>query len=188
MHYLIRATAIGAIVAAAPAVAAADDAPARHELQIIPTAATAAIVPGSPGRRAIELPDLTYTFQLRHRCRDPFEPSSLSLTVLDSHRFFDPAATDGRISVHRSTLRLGRGQIAPVAVEGFCSAGERGVAGDERPLTVASALTAAASLRCANGESQEVVYTTAPLDVVLVCERPSLPEERAAAASEDDSE
>ena len=185
MHQSIRIAATGAILATAPAAAAADDAPARHELQIIPTAATAAILPGSPGRRAVELPDLSYAFQLRHDCRAPFEPLSLSLTVLDSHRFFDPAAAGGGHSVLRSSLRLGRGQIAPVAVEGFCSVDGQSVAGAERPLTVASVLTAAASLRCASGESQEVVYTTAPLDVVLVCERPPPPDDGAAATDDD---
>ncbi|MDX1482678.1 MAG: hypothetical protein R3315_13425, partial [Woeseiaceae bacterium] len=54
----------------------------------------------------------------------------------------------------------------------FCVADDQPAAGEDRPQTVASVLTAAASLRCASDDSEAIVYTSAPLDVVLLCQRP----------------
>ncbi|MDX1480773.1 MAG: hypothetical protein R3315_03800, partial [Woeseiaceae bacterium] len=151
----VRITGLGIVLALCTA--SADD---RHELSIVPTAATAAVQPGQAGRRTIELPDLSYSFQLRPRCRPPYEPQSLSLTVADSHRFFRPVVTSDTAPVVRTTLPVSSGQIAPIAIEGFCVADDQPAASEDRPQTVASVLTAAASLRCASDDSEAIVYTS----------------------------
>ena len=146
----------------------------EHSLEIVATAAKATISEDDGGRRPIRLPTVRYSFQLLHRCARSYTPSSLILTVADSRRSFsaeDLAASDG---VLRTYLDVPAEQIAPAIVNGFCSTGSDPIAGgSDRPvLTLASMMSATASLRCGNEADQRITYSAAPLDVVLVCDRP----------------
>jgi hypothetical protein len=151
---------------------------AAHELEIVATAGKATITASGDGRRVIRLPSISYSFQLLHDCGTVHEPRSLSLTVADSHLNFGAEAMAVRDGVVHASLEVPAAQIAPVAVNGFCAAGEG--RGHAQALTIASIMSASASLRCADDVEQRVTYSAVPLDVVLVCEPP--PEADRAAA------
>lgn len=146
----------------------------EQSLEIVATAAKVTITENDGGRRAIRLPEVRYTFQLLHRCANGYTPSSLVLTVADSQRSFsveDLAASDG---VVRADLAIPAGQIAPAIVNGFCATGSDELANRDlgRALTLAAMMSASASLRCGNKAEQRIIYSAAPLDVVLVCAAP----------------
>jgi len=137
---------------------------AGNELEIVATAATAAVAAGSADRRNILLGELTYRFQLRHRCEAPLTPQSIVLTIADTHEYI-PAEELGEGNARR-TVALPPGQIPPIAVTGFCA----GDADGGRLLTLTSALSATASLHCGSEDRRSVRYAATPLDIVLVCE------------------
>ena len=116
------------------------------------------------GRRLIRLPALDFPFRIDAYCGRGGELQSLSISVADTRQTIaseDSPADD----VFATTVSVSPRQIAPVAVEEFCVAGEP--AGES--LLLHTALTAQISLRCASEESQSVVFAAEALDIKLVC-------------------
>lgn len=147
--------------------ALANDADA-NSFAIIASAATAPIVAGSSGRRTLRLPGLDFRFQFRLACRGAAQPLSLGVTIADTHRSLGAEELVSDVGVARTTIRIPSGQIAPVAIEGFCATDN--VSSEIRPLTLPALLSASASLRCGDDEHSSMQYASVPLDVVLVCE------------------
>ena len=80
-----------------------------------------------------------------------------------------------------AAITLPAQQIAPVVVDGFCSA----VADTESAAEkwVRGFVTAHISLRCTGTEGESITYASRSLDVLLVCERE--PEAQSAPESTD---
>lgn len=165
---MIRAACIVAI-GLTPGIASADQSP-EHRLEIVATAGRVQIAPGGNGRRAIQLPALRYEFQLLHRCAVASEPQSLSVTVADSHVRFPADALDADRGVVRASLSIPASQIPPVVVNAFCEQGQAEPDDGQPTLTLASIMSVSASLRCGSALGDQVTFSAAPLDVVLVCD------------------
>lgn len=164
---------IGSIAVGLGSSALADDADDKG-FAIIASAATAQIAAGPTGRRTLRLPALDFRFQFRLACPGATQPLSLGVTIADTHRSLGAEDLESEVGVAQTTIRIPSGQIAPVAVEGFCAAGD--VPNDARPLTLPALLSASASLRCGADETSFMQYSSVPLDVVLVCEPREPPE------------
>lgn len=160
---------------------AAIGAPAEHAIEATTSTATVAIALRNHNQRSIRLPALRYDFELDVACARPYLPESVSITVADSAAYVDAEELldDGETEV---TLTVPAGQIGPVTAERFCRAAgpARDSASDEPPdeaeqnadttLPVPGALSAHISLRCSDGQQEEVVYVSRPLDVMLECQ------------------
>lgn len=172
---LIAAVAAG-ICAFPPGANTTENAPAetsRHALKVSAAPVTVNVAPGDNRRNAIVLPALDYVFSLDARCAPSFTPESVSLTVADSRTFVRPEEPDSGAGLPDATLTVPANQLAPLIVEGFCTAaqdspGEAGIAGDAS-VTVSATLSASASLLCIADQRREMIYTSTPLDVTLVC-------------------
>ena len=178
-----RNTKLGAaVVALAVAQAAANateiaDATgsAHHALQVTAAPATVTIAPGSARRQSIILPALEYVFSLNARCADSFAPETVALTIADSRTFLRSAELAGDSARHEMPLTVPADQLAPLIVGDFCPAtGDAAMAqrtaDNSAVLTVSATLTATASLLCVADNRREMIYTTTPLDIMLVCE------------------
>lgn len=173
----IRLAAVLIALVVLPVRAGGGDTP---RLDIVATAATAQVLPGADGRRAVDVGTLRFRFQVLYACRATERADSLTLTIADSSTRAGADALAGRAAEFE--VELPGAQLAPVRVADFCVAGRENADG-EPPRTVASLVTASASLRCVDASSDEsddepdgasgarTVYRSAPLDVVLVCDR-----------------
>ncbi len=141
-----------------------------EDLTIIASAATVRVSAGTSGRRTLRLPGLDFRFQFRFACPGAAIPQSLSMTIADTHRNLGADQLTAATNVAHAVVRIPAGQIAPVAVEGFCAADAP--AADTLTLTLASLLSASASLRCGDDDNTSIRYGSVPLDVVLVCDPP----------------
>ena len=159
---------------------AAGPAVARDFLSVAANAPAVNIAPRNPGRNFVRLPTLEYEFEIHSRCTDSRTPESISLNVADTHESLqaDKIANDGPT---RLSLRIPASQIAPLVVEDFCIVSgedDDDAASDARSrslsqsqITIPAALSAQASLLCANGDDKAMTYVSRTLDVSLVCER-----------------
>lgn len=157
---------------------AAGPAVARDFLSVAANAPAVNIAPRNPGRNFVRLPTLEYEFEIHSRCTDSRTPESISLNVADTHESLqaDKIANDGPT---RISLRIPASQIAPLVVEDFCvvpGEDDDDAASEARSLiqsqiTIPAALSAQASLLCANGDDKAMTYVSRTLDVSLVCER-----------------
>ena len=126
--------------------------------------ATVNIVRQESGRQLIRLPKLDFPLRVDAHCGRGGELQSLSISVADTRQTIsgeDYPADD----TFTTTVSVSPRQIAPIAVEEFCTDGYP--SGESRLLE--TALIAQVSLRCALEESQSVVFAAEPLDVRLVC-------------------
>lgn len=158
----------------------------KHSLQVSTTAATVAIAPRKNRRNTLRLPAIDYVFQLSTHCAEPFSAGSVSLTIADSRQSLNAKQLQDENMSSELRVTVPANQIAPVSVAGFCvdqslwdedaTAAE---GRDAHSLTLPAALSVNASLLCIreNGSDQEIVYTSAPLDVTLICERNDGPAE-----------
>lgn len=139
----------------------------------------APVLPGSEGNRVIQLPALSYTFELRAECPEDYAPESLSLNVADTRKSLDAAAI-AATGLRDLELKIPARQIAPLAVDDFCAIepsenGEQGntrVADAGREMTLPDLLTVQVSLLCANDGDRTMTYASRALDVTLKCELP----------------
>ena len=158
------------LTATADAVA---DAERTHSLQVGAAAATVTISESGNGRASLRLPALEFVFRLRPVCAEPFRAGSILLTVADSRRTLNEEQLEDETAVSELRLTVPASQIAPVLVTDFCSAeadpDNDSYAQRSESLTLPGTLSANASLLCVTESEQEIVYTTAPLDVTLVC-------------------
>lgn len=122
------------------------------------------------GRNFINLPLLRYDFILTPSCPARSAIESVSLSIADT-----------RVSLDRKELTPGprlelsidvpAAQIAPVAVENFCTAHSDGQSRELREsLTIPALLSAQAALLCMTEDGGEMSYASKSLDVLLRCE------------------
>ena len=143
------------------------------------------VSPQPAGRHFVNLPALEYSFDLDAQCSDDWVAESLFLNVADTRLRFNAEQLAGN-QHDRIVLRVSERQLAPIAVHDFCaiestdtSADSGSAPGDApteahlrfdtRELTISAALSAHASLRCANDGEQKVTYVSQPLDLTLAC-------------------
>ena len=105
-------------------------------------------------------------------------PQSIKNSADRGARFASRLKEGSRVEV---SINVPAAQIAPVAVEGFCTTGDDGEQQGTvaRSLTIPSVLSAQAALTCADDESTEITYASASLDVLLRC----VPEDEPATGS-----
>jgi hypothetical protein len=150
--------------------------PALAESELLLTADTpiAKVLPRSPERAPLTLPELEFNFRIRASCSDDLEPASISLAVADTRRTFNSAQiASGKLDAVR--LRIPASQIAPVVIANFCVEANGDdptimATGETPPLTIRSALSAHASLLCASESHQSMKYSSTALDVLLQCD------------------
>jgi len=139
-------------------------------------------VPRNPGRNFVQLPTLEYLFEIHTHCADSRSPASLSLNVADTRKSLQAKqiASDGPTEIG---LKIPASQIAPLVVEDFCIVEIQedgdGNSESQTQITIPAALSAQASLLCADDEDKAMTYVSSTLDVSLVCDRQVIDEESA---------
>lgn len=160
----------------------------QPRIALIANAPLVRVSPQPAGRHFVDLPALEYSFDIDAQCNDDWVAESLFLNVADTRLRFN--AEQLAANQHdRTVLRVSERQLAPIAVHDFCaienvgnagaSAGSGAAAGNAptegsvhfaaQELTIIAALSAHASLRCANDSQQRVTYVSQPLDLTLAC-------------------
>ena len=128
----------------------------------------------------MRLPSLVYTFELQAHCAAGLLPRMMSLSIADTRTSL-AAEEISTETVTLATLEIPAAQIAPVAVDNFCTgdAGDRdliqtnGNRADERELLrISSVLSVQASLLCASETESQMTYSSKSLDVTLSCNDP----------------
>jgi hypothetical protein len=116
------------------------------------------------GDDLVHLPDIEFGLSLSPDCAGSGRPESLSVTVADTRTTLDGDELQASETVDL-VVRVSAGQLAPLALAGFCvdpeSKGES--------VLIASAFAAQASLRCSRDENQSIVFAAAPLDIRIDC-------------------
>ena len=131
---------------------------------------------GSTKRNFLRLPTVTFAFRIDAACIETLQPVSLLLSVADTRKSLRSDEINGNTKTEVA-LKIPASQIAPVAIQGFCEDnsprenqdGRRQPQQNLQEITITAALSAQASLRCANETDEQTVYTSVPLDVILVC-------------------
>ena len=162
---------------ALPGTAWSDDTP---QLTIGVEPAVAAISPLADGRRVVQLPTLEYEFAVNAGCGPDDTPSSVSLSIADTRRTLAGNEIPDGAPIN-AAITLPAQQIAPVVVDGFCSAAA-GTESDAERL-IRGVVTAHFSLRCTGAAGESITYASRSLDVLLVCKRE--PEAQSAPESTD---
>lgn len=127
--------------------------------------APAAIPAQANGRRLLQLPDLEFRLRITTRCTAGRRAESLSISIADTRKTLSGDSLPPATEIETS-MRIEARQLAPLALRSFCVAG-----GDSgRTLLVPAALTAQASLRCADDDTESIVYASESLDVSIRCE------------------
>lgn len=170
MHIRSVIATIGLFVATG-AVAEADGA---GRLSISVDVPEVTLQPASGGRKFIRLPSLEYSFTLRAWCHGSSAPESISLSVADTRKAIPWSQFDEGEKAEIA-LTVPARQIAPLPLDGFCSAALNDVQPAERNsdrVTVSAALSAQASVLCEDEAGQDITYVSKALDVTLLCEVP----------------
>lgn len=158
--------------------------------------AQATIAPRAPDK-PVQFPDMTFTLHATASCPPAQLPASVSISIADSRITIAPD-DNGRFE---EEIRVSAQQLAPVIATDFCLIDEiddeidgaiddlanqesgnvseqvTGAApdeetGDNPQMEIRGALSAQLSLRCKGENSESISYTTAPLNVALLCETP----------------
>lgn len=169
----------GSLAHAAPTAA---DTSSPHTLNVSATVPIIDVAAREASSRSYALPALDYTLDLSTGCARPFDPVSLVVTVADSHRHINAqqlAQEAGKSSV---VLVIPADQLAPIAAPEFCRTLDadngtvaKSPATAAETLTIAGVLSATLSLRCSDGDREEIVYRSQPLDITLRCEANDTP-------------
>ena len=168
----------GSLAHAAPTAA---DTSSPHTLNVSATVPVIDVAAREASSRTYALPALDYTLDLSTGCARPFDPISLVVTVADSHRHINAqqlAQEAGKSSV---VLVVPADQLAPIAAPEFCQTLDADNGAMASPataaetLTIAGVLSATLSLRCSDGEREEIGYRSQPLDLTLRCETNDTP-------------
>ena len=129
------------------------------------------------GRNFMRLPALRYDMVLTTACPALFSARAVSLSIADTRIALDADRLNESSRVEVS-ISVPAAQIAPVAVEGFCTDDDGEQASTvARSLKIPSVLSAQAALTCADEETTEITYASAALDVILRCEPSDEPAE-----------
>lgn len=139
------------------------------------------VSPRPTGRHFVDLPELEFSFEIDAQCSSDWIAESLFLNVADTRLTFNKEQMAGN-EHNRIVLRVSERQLAPIAVHDFCATENTDIDPASRidptegaaPFNVkdraiSAALSAHASLRCASGGQQRVVYVSQPLDLTLAC-------------------
>jgi hypothetical protein len=127
--------------------------------------AVASISHQSGSRNLIRLPELEFPLRISAQCGTGRVPESVSISIADTGTTISGEDLPVAAALETS-VRVASGQIAPIAIQGFCVADTV----SDRELLVATALTAQVSLRCASDDEQTIVFRAQALDVLLSCE------------------
>ena len=141
---------------------------AENSLLLAADTPSATVDQSSSRRNFLRLPELDYVFRVDAHCDESLEPQSLLVSVADTRKSFDANVLADGEAIEFS-LKIPASQIAPVAINDFCTADdERHEYSDDR-IAIPAALSAQASLRCASESAEQTVYASTPLDVEIVC-------------------
>lgn len=141
------------------------------------------IQPQSEGSRFLQLPALEYRFFLEAKCTTGFAPESLSVGIADSRKSLGSSEIPEQ-EPFEVTLPVPADQVGPVALHSFCRNTDPRDSGTETlSLLIPAVVSAQLSLTCMNDSSREISYASAPVDVLLNCERvPVRPDTEGSAA------
>lgn len=137
-------------------------------LSVMAQPAVAAIRPVATGRTLLRLPALAYEFDIEAHCGDAAAATSLSISINDTRMTLDREQLDNPDGAPVSVTVPAR-QVAPVAVDGFCTAA--GTESEPPQLLLRDTVTAHTSLRCTGDDREWITYASQGLDVALQCER-----------------
>ena len=122
-------------------------------------------------RNLLRLPDLEFPVRVVARCGSGRVPRTISISIADTRVSFGDEALSAD-SVLETSVSVSSRQIAPVSVDGFCSAGNR----QPEALLLPTALIAQFSLRCVRDEEQSIAFRAQTLDVLVNCEQERQPD------------
>jgi len=125
----------------------------------------AVVAPREKNLRLISLPALTFSIRAAIRCQG--EPTSLTLSIADTHRTLSKDELAGQRATEAS-LTVPAQQLALAATSRFCIYGDTET---DNELLVPGITTAQASLICASDTSTSVYYASTPLQISLSCDR-----------------
>ncbi len=128
--------------------------------------AVAVIALQEGGRKLVQLPELEFPLSVSPRCTAAARPESVSITIADTRETLGAETLQDAPTVDVS-VRVSARQLAPFALQGFCV--DATAEGDS--ITLASVLTAQASLRCVRGDRRTIVFAAEPLDIRVDCVR-----------------
>ena len=135
------------------------------------SAAVTSVVSLDGDRKLLRLPDLEFPVRIVARCRAGRTPGRISISIADTRVSFDREALSDD-AVLETSVQVSSSQMAPVAVDGFCSSR----AGSPDPLLLSTALTAQISLRCVSDTEQSIAFRAQTLDVLVHCARETRPD------------
>ena len=127
------------------------------------------------GRSLVRLPDIEVRLGVSTHCANGALPDSLSITVADTRRTLRAEELQASKSV-AVAMRVPASQIAPLALQGFCT----DPASEGASMLINAALAVQASLRCARADSQSIVFAAEALDVRVDCIRSAAAEAESA--------
>ena len=136
----------------------------RLSIDAQPAVAVIAVQEG--GRKLVQLPTLEFLLSVSPQCAAGGQPESVSVTIADTRSTVREEDLLAAATVD-VPMRIAASQLAPFALREFCL----DPASEAESITLASALTAQASLRCAHGERRTIVFAATPLDIRVDCVR-----------------
>ena len=140
---------------------------AGEEPQLLVSASVPVVelIPRSSNAQLIRLPKLSYDFKIRSSCAEGLNIQSVMISVADTRKkvMADKLASQDEAII---PMAIPAKQIAPVNVADFCRAGGNF---DPGLKTVTGALSAQASMLCADESEEQVTFVSASLDVTLSC-------------------
>lgn len=116
--------------------------------------------------RLVQLPRLTFLVSVEAACPSSLEAESVSVSIADTR----VSARPDENGIIEKTISVPKKQLAPIAVNDFCTAGQD--VNPEEQLVLPDALSAQLSLRCSNDDQESITYKTVSLQVALRCEVP----------------
>ena len=128
--------------------------------------AVTSVVSLSTKRKLLRLPDLEFPVRIVARCGSGREPESISISIADTRVSFGRDAMSAD-AVLETSISVSSRQVAPIAVDGFCSAGNN----PSKPLLLPTALTLQISLRCVRDDRQSIAFRARALDVLVNCKQ-----------------
>lgn len=135
------------------------------KLEVDAEPALVSIRPLPVGRKLVRLPSLDYEIRVSAQCGGAHLAESISISIADTRKtLMADELEESTELVTRITIPAR--QVAPLPVDGFCSANNTA----QRELLVHDAVTAHLSLRCTSHEGESITYATRPLAVALRCE------------------
>ncbi len=150
------------LIILAVGVSEADNLP-RLEVDAGP--ALVSIKPLPVGRKLVRLGTLNYKIQVNAHCGGAYLAESVSISIADTRKTLLAEELE-ESSELVTNITIPARQVAPLPVDGFCSATNT----VQRELLVHDVVTAHLSLRCTSEQGESITYATRPLAVTIRCE------------------